>query len=120
MNENLADKIETEINNLAADSKKVTMLVYILQGLSFIFGITFFIAVIINYLKKDEVRGNWLESHFRWQIRTFWFSLLWSIIGIASLILLIGYIILLIDALWLIYRIVKGLLQLNENKPMYQ
>ncbi len=54
------------------------MLVYGLQAASFFFGITAIAAVIINYVKKDDVLNTWLASHFRWQIRTFWFGLFWE------------------------------------------
>ncbi|MCU7938593.1 MAG: hypothetical protein KZQ64_09840 [gamma proteobacterium symbiont of Bathyaustriella thionipta] len=99
--------------------KTIAMIVYGLQALSFLMGITFIVAVILNYVKKDDVQGTWLESHFNWQIRTFWFSLLWSLIGIASMLFLVGYAILFADAIWVIYRIIKGWLRLNDNKAMY-
>jgi len=99
--------------------KITTTIVYALQAASFLLGFTFLIAVIINYVKKDDVYGTWLESHFRWQIRTFWFSVLWSILGFITLFILIGYFILFANAIWLIYRIVKGWLRLAENKAMY-
>lgn len=54
---------------------------YALQAIGFFVGITYIVAIIINYVKRDDVKGTWLESHFRWQMRTFWFSLLWAIIG---------------------------------------
>jgi len=117
------NKIDAEFNlseEITNDSlKNIAMLVYGLQALSFLMGFTFLAAVILNYVKQENARGTWLESHFRWQIRTFWFSVLWSIIGFASLILLVGYVILLADAIWVIYRIVTGWLRLNENKKMY-
>ncbi len=123
MDNNFSDKIDAEFNlseEITNDSlKNIAMLVYGLQALSFLMGFTFLAAVILNYVKQENVRGTWLESHFRWQIRTFWFSVLWSIIGFASLILLVGYVILLADAIWVIYRIVTGWLRLNENKKMY-
>ena len=99
--------------------KKLTMVIYGLQAAAFLIGITGIVAVIMNYIKKDEVSGTWLESHFRWQIRTFWFGLLWSIIGVVLSVVLIGMLVLFIDALWIIYRIVKGWLNLSDNKPMY-
>ncbi len=99
--------------------KTITTVVYALQAVSFFIGISFIAAVIINYVKKDDVQGTWLESHFNWQIRTFWFGLLWSIIGFMSLILIIGYFIIIANAIWIIYRIIKGWLRLSENKPMY-
>jgi uncharacterized membrane protein len=98
--------------------KTLTMVVYALQALGFINGITWIVAVIINYVKKDEVRGNWLESHFRWQIRTFWWGLLWGVIGTALLLVLVGWLVLAAVSIWIIYRIVKGWLYLNDNKPI--
>ena len=107
-------------SNSTDSLKNITILVYALQALSFFFGITYLIAVVIDYVKRDDARGTWLESHFRWQIRTFWFSLLWSAIGIVTLIILIGWVILFADAVWVIYRIVKGWLNLNDGKEMYR
>jgi uncharacterized membrane protein len=72
----------------------------------------------MNYVKKDEVAGTWLESHFRWQIRTFWWGLLWGLIGGILTIVLIGFAVLLAVGVWIIYRIVKGWLNLNDRRPM--
>ena len=99
--------------------KTITTIIYALQAVSFLLGITFIAAVIINYVKKGDVAGTWLESHFRWQIRTFWFALLWSIIGLIGAIFLIGYFLLFANAIWVIYRIVKGWLRLSDGKEMY-
>ena len=79
----------------------------------------FLIAVIINYVKRGDVSGTLAESHFRWQIRTFWFSLLWGILGAILVYVLVGYAILLFNYLWVIYRILKGWLRLNDNQTMY-
>ena len=98
--------------------KTLTMVVYALQALGFLNGITWIVAVIINYVKKDEVRGSWLESHFRWQIRTFWWGLLWGVIGTVLVLVLVGWLILAAVSIWIIYRIVKGWLYLNDNKPI--
>lgn len=100
-------------------AKTVTTFVYALQAASFVLGVTIIVAVIVNYVKKEDVRGTWLESHFRWQIRTFWFSLLWSIVGAITFVAFIGWLILVADMVWLIYRIVKGWLNLSEGKEMY-
>lgn len=99
-------------------AKTLTTVVYALQAASFFFGITYIVAIIISYVKLDDVKGTWLESHFRWQIRTFWFSLLWGVIGAITFILIIGWFILIADGIWVIYRIVKGWLRLNEGKEM--
>jgi len=103
----------------ADSAKTITTAVYALQAASFLFGITSIVGVIINYVKNSDVQGTWLESHFRWQIRTFWFALLWSIIGIVLAYVFVGVIILLANAVWFIYRIVKGWLRLADGKEMY-
>ena len=99
-------------------NKTLTMIIYALQALGFLVGISWIVAVVMNYVKKEEVAGTWLESHFRWQIRTFWFGLLWGVIGAVLLLVLVGYLVLLAAAVWIIYRIVKGWLYLNDNKPL--
>jgi uncharacterized membrane protein len=99
--------------------KTLTMVVYGLQAAGFILGgITWIVAVVINYVKREEVAGTWLESHFRWQIRTFWFGLLWGVVGGILALVLVGFVILFADAVWIVYRIVKGWLNLNDGKPM--
>ena len=99
--------------------RNTAQLVYILQAIGFFIGITWIAAVVVNYVKQDEVRGSWLESHFRWQMRTFWFGLLWGVIGALTSFILIGFAILAANFVWLIYRVVKGWLDLSGNKPMY-
>ena len=98
--------------------KQLTMVVYLLQALGFFVGITWLVAVIIDYVKRDEVKGTWLESHFRWQIRTFWWGLLWGAIGTVLVLVVVGWLVLAADTIWIIYRIVKGWLFLTENRPM--
>jgi uncharacterized membrane protein len=95
--------------------KTLTTVVYALYALTWLFGISAIVAVVVNYIKLEDVAGTWLESHFRWQIRTFWFGLLW---GAITFILVIGWFILSANLVWLIYRIVKGWLNLNDGKPM--
>ena len=98
--------------------KKTTMLVYGLYAFAYFAGITAIIGIVINYIKREEVAGTWLESHFDWQIRTFWYGLLWALIGMATLVFLIGIAILFANCVWIIYRVVKGWLYFNDNKPM--
>jgi len=98
--------------------KTLTIVVYALQGLGFFNGITWIVAVIINYVKRDDVKGSWLESHFSWQIRTFWWGLPWGAIGALLMFVLVGFAVWFAAAVWIIYRIVKGWLYLNDNKPL--
>jgi len=94
-------------------------LVYGLQAASMLVGVTLFAGVIINYLKRAQAAGTWLESHYTWQIRTFWWSLAWCVIGIATAVVIVGLFVLLGSAVWFVYRIVKGWTELNEGRPMY-
>ena len=98
--------------------KTLTMVVYALQALAFLNGITLIVGVIINYIKREEVAGTYLESHFNWQIRTFWWGLLWGVVGFVLAFVLIGFAILFAASIWMIYRIVKGWLKLNEGQPV--
>lgn len=99
--------------------QKLAMIVYALQAVSLFTGsLTLFAGVIINYARREDVQGSWVESHFCWQIKTFWYSLLWSVIGGITTIFLIGWGILLGTFLWLVYRIVKGWVSLSEQRPM--
>ncbi len=99
-------------------AKSLTTIIYALYAASFLFGISAIAAIMMNYIKKEDVAGTFLESHFRWQMRTFWFGLLWMVIGGITVFILVGWLILCVNTLWIVYRIVKGWLNLNDNKPM--
>ena len=92
---------------------------------AFLTGWPSIIAVILNYLKRSEARGTWLESHFRWQIRTFWFGLLWISLCIAFIILTLGiglfitWLPMILVGLWFVYRVVRGWVALGGDRPMY-
>ncbi|MQW91408.1 hypothetical protein GFH30_09995 [Acinetobacter wanghuae] len=102
-----------------ANLKQHNLITYILYLLGFVFGgLTNIIAIIMNYLKRDECRGTWLESHIEWQIKTFWVTLIGYIVGFVLSFVLIGIPILIVVLVWHIYRIVKGLMALNDNKAI--
>jgi len=92
---------------------------------AFLTGWPSIIAVIFNYVKRSEVRGTWLESHFRWQIRTFWFGLLWVTLCVLFVVLtlgigiLIAWLPLLLVSVWFVYRIARGWIRLRDGQPMY-
>ena len=120
-----------------ADSSLVswTQVIYALHGFSLLTGILgaatvvgafltgwpSIIAVILNYVKRSDVRGTWLESHFRWQIRTFWFGLLWISLCVLFIVLTLGIGIIVawlpiaIVGFWFIYRVVKGWLRFSTK-----
>lgn len=102
--------------------RSLRTLTHVLYGLYAVYwltgGISVLIAIIVNYLKRDDVAGTPYEAHFRWQIRTFWFGLAGHLIGVALLIVVIGIPILWAVAIWTLYRIIKGWLYLYDNKPL--
>ncbi len=89
---------------------------------AFVTGWPSILAVILNYLKRSKVKGSFLESHFRWQIRTFWFAFMWivvalmlglSLLGIPMALVVVG-----ISGLWVLYRVARGWLRLLDREPM--
>ena len=103
-----------------AELKKYAYSVYILQALGFVTLLTPIIGIIVNYIKDDDVRGSWLESHFRWQKATFWYGLIWIVLGVLTQWILIGIVVLAVVLIWFIYRIAKGWVYLVDGKEMYQ
>jgi uncharacterized membrane protein len=93
---------------------------------AFLTGWPSIIAVILNYIKQGAARGTWIESHFRWQIRTFWYGLLWVSLCVLFIVftfgigILIAWIPLGIVTIWFIYRIARGWLALRDGQPMYR
>jgi len=91
--------------------------VYILLIISTIVGLTGIIALIMAYVLKDD-SADWLQTHYRFQIRTFWIGLLYATIGLITFGIVIGYFILLFTLIWFIIRCTKGLKQLENNQPV--
>ncbi len=104
--------------------KRVAIAVYVLNLAGFLLtGITIVIALIIAHVKLGDARNTWLDSHFRWQIRSFWFALLWCMLSLLFLIT-DAFLLLFFGAagavvVWFIYRNIKGLLRINEAREMY-
>jgi uncharacterized membrane protein len=94
---------------------------------NFVFGIPSIVAVVMNYARRSAVRGTFLDSHFRWQIRTFWYGMLFALIvwaiSLPLMLVLIGLATLPLGlalvGLWLIYRVVRGWLALRDHRAMY-
>jgi uncharacterized membrane protein len=93
---------------------------------AFVFGLPSLVAVIMNYARRSEARGTWLESHFRWQIRSFWFALLWFVaatllfgplvlVGIGIPLLVLAYVAI---GMWAAYRVLRGLLALRDARTL--
>lgn len=89
---------------------------------AFLTGWPSIIAIIINFAKRDEAYGTYLESHFRWQWRTFWFALLWLALGgflaLTVFLIPVTFVLLVLVGLWVLYRIIRGWLALGDRKPV--
>ncbi len=119
MNDTVIDAGSGKTSEELAGLKTITQVVYALQALSFMFGVTALVGLIINYVKRDDVVGTVYQSHFDWQIRTFWWGLLWGVLGCLLIVALgLGLLVLFVAWVWAIYRVVKGWLKLIEGKPV--
>lgn len=93
---------------------------------SFVFGLPSIVAVILNYVKRSDVRGTYLDSHFSWQIRTFWWSVLWGLIALVVTLVLIATIVgillywlpIAVVGIWIGYRVIRGWLALRDARPI--
>jgi uncharacterized membrane protein len=93
---------------------------------AFVFSIPSVIAVIMNYVKRSEVRGTWLDSHFGWQLRTFWWAVFWvvviSVFSAPLAIVLVGFVTwaigIAIVGVWILYRVIRGWLALKDGRPV--
>ena len=126
----------TSFGQPSANMVTVTHLIYALHGFavftglvgsatiigSFVASLPSIAAIVLNYWNQAAVRGTWLESHFRWQIRTFWFAVLWVVVAVVMLLTVIGIplalLVMGLVGLWLLYRVVRGCLALSGQRGM--
>lgn len=121
-------------------NRTLTLILYVLYIIAiFSGGLLAIVALVINYIKRDDVRGSIVESHFTWQIRTFWWYLIWNIIafvpflflvftgenvdvfaGVALIATTFCLLVVGISWLWIVYRAILGMIRLNDHQPMYQ
>ena len=116
-----------------ARARHYTLMVYVLHAVMSVTFVTFFVAIVINYARRDAVRGTIYESHFDWQISTFWYTLLYFGIGIALLVagcvrwwvghagvgmIILAILILFVNWCWHLYRVIRGLMRWNDRRPM--
>jgi uncharacterized membrane protein len=89
---------------------------------AFLTGWPSIIAVIINYVKRGDARGTWLDSHFSWQLRTFWYAVLWVLLAGLLILTIVGipfaWLLLVAIGIWVLYRIIRGWIALAEERPM--
>jgi uncharacterized membrane protein len=111
---------------LHAASALIGMLTSAFIATAFLFGIPSIIAVVMNYLRRGDARGTWLESHFSWQLRTFWFALFWVVVvfllSLPLFLVLVGFLTfpvgIFIVGVWVIYRVARGWLKLKDGQPV--
>lgn len=116
----------TESNNTAAnvvntsnsEVKNYVFIAYVTYALGLLILFTPFIGVLLAFIKRDEAQGSIYASHIDWLIKTFWVSLIGLLLGRLTIFILIGWLILAATGIWLIYRVVVGLIKLNEDKPV--
>lgn len=128
----ISNEFKPDLKLPSPEMVRLTYLIYILHGVSlfigvttaatvvgaFVFGWPSLIAVVLNYWNKNKVKGTYLESHFSWQIRTFWFCLLWFLAGFLLTIVLIGLVILALTGIWAVYRIARGWIALGNGNTV--
>ena len=89
---------------------------------AFLTGWPSIIAVIVNYVKRSDARGTWLDSHFGWQLRTFWYAVMWVVLAALLILTVVGipfaWLLLVAVGLWVLYRIIRGWIALAERRPM--
>ena len=88
----------------------------------FVFGLPSIVAVIMNYLRRSDVRGTWLDSHFRWQLRTFWIAAVLMIViwPLVITVILIPFVLIatVVIGLWAAYRVARGWIALRDGRAM--
>ncbi|OZG75005.1 hypothetical protein BTA51_00975 [Hahella sp. CCB-MM4] len=109
----------TESTEQAANTSSDGMAkaIYILYLVSIIFGLTSIVGLVMAYIYKGDA-PEWLQTHYRYQIRTFWIGFLYGIIGVVLSFIIIGYLVLLFVLVWLIVRCVKGIKALDQKQPV--
>ena len=106
------------VNTSNSEVKNYVFIAYVTYALGLLILFTPVIGVILAFIKRDEAQGSIYASHIDWLIKTFWVSLVGTVLGTFTTLILIGWLILLVTAIWFIYRVVIGLIKLNEDKPV--
>ena len=106
------------VNTPNSEVKNYVFIAYVTYALGLLILFTPVIGVILAFIKRDEAQGSIYASHIDWLIKTFWVSLIGLLLGRLTILILIGWLILLVTAIWFIYRVVVGLIKLNEDKPI--
>ena len=106
------------VNTPSSDVKNYVFIAYVTYAVGLLILFTPVVGAIMAYVKRDEAQGSIYASHIDYLIKTFWVSLVGTVLGTFTTLILIGWLILLVTAIWFIYRVVIGLIKLNEDKPV--
>ena len=115
---NFTDMATNVVNAPSSDVKNYVFITYVTYAVGLLILFTPVVGVIMAYVKRDEAQGSIYASHIDYLIKTFWVSLVGTVLGTFTTLILIGWLILLVTAIWFIYRVVIGLIKLNEDKPV--
>lgn len=115
---NFTDMETNVVNAPSSDVKNYVFIAYVTYAVGLLILFTSVVGVIMAYVKRDEAQGSIYASHIDYLIKTFWVSLVGTVLGTFTTLILIGWLILLVTAIWFIYRVVIGLIKLNEDKPV--
>ena len=112
------DTATNVVNTPNSDVKNYVFIAYVTYALGLFIWFAPVVGVILAYVKRDEAQGSIYASHIDYLIKTFWVSLVGMLFGMLTILILIGWLILVATGIWLIYRVVVGLIKLNEDKPV--
>ncbi|HFC8510194.1 TPA: DnaJ domain-containing protein [Neisseria subflava] len=112
------DTATNVVNTPSSDVKNNVFIAYVTYALGLFIWFTPVVGVILAFIKRDEAQGSIYASHIDYLIKTFWVSLIGMVLGMLTILILIGWLILAATGIWLIYRVVVGLIKLNEDKPV--
>ena len=116
--DNFTNMATNVVNTPNSDVKNYVFIAYVTYAVGLLILFTPVVGVIMAYVKRDEAQGSIYASHVDYLIKTFWVSLVGTVLGTFTTLILIGWLILLVTAIWFIYRVVIGLIKLNEDKPV--
>lgn len=116
---------ELVLDDKLSDAKQLARILYVVHGLTFFFslGLLSILPIIVNYIKRPDSEGTLVHSHHTWMIRSFWYYMIWMVVGGVLFLTIIGipvaWLVWTVAWVWKAYRLIRGFIDLNNNRPMY-
>lgn len=116
---------ELVLDDKLSDAKQLARILYVVHGLTFFFslGLLSILPIIVNYIKRPDTEGTLVHSHHTWMIRSFWYYMIWMVVGGVLFLTIIGipvaWLVWTVAWVWKAYRLIRGFIDLNNNRPMY-